>query len=53
MKRHPPGRPTIGWKLFCLIRRLQKENPTWGAPRITSELRLSGTRSGSPRCRGT
>ena len=42
MKRHPPGRPTIGWTLFHLIRRLQKENPTWGAPRITSELRLLG-----------
>jgi len=39
---HKQGRPTIGWKLFCLIRRLQKENPTWGAPRITSELRLLG-----------
>jgi len=42
MKRHPLGRPTIGWELFYLIRRLQKENPTWGAPRITSELRLLG-----------
>jgi len=42
MKRHPPGRPTIGWELFHLIRRLQKENPTWGAPRITSELWLLG-----------
>ena len=42
MKRHPPGRPTIGWTLFHLIRRLQEENPTWGAPRITSELRLLG-----------
>jgi transposase InsO family protein len=39
---HKQGRPSIGWKLFCLIRRLQKENPTWGAPRITSELRLLG-----------
>ena len=42
MRGHRPGRPTIGWKLFHLIRRLQTENPTWGAPRITSELRLLG-----------
>jgi transposase InsO family protein len=37
-----PGRPTIGWELFHLIRRLQRENPTWGAPKLTSELRLLG-----------
>jgi hypothetical protein len=41
-RRRRPGRPTIGWELFHLIRRLQRENPTWGAPRITSELRLLG-----------
>jgi len=42
IRGHKQGRPTIGWKLFHLIRRLQQENPTWGAPRITSELRLLG-----------
>ena len=42
MKGHPQGRPPIGWKLFRLLRRLQEENPTWGAARITSELRLLG-----------
>jgi putative transposase len=42
MRGDRPGRPTTGWKLFYLIRPMQTENPTRGAPRITSELRLLG-----------
>ena len=42
IRGHRQGRPAIGWKLFRLLRRLQSENPTWGAPRITSELRMLG-----------
>jgi putative transposase len=36
------GRPTIGWKLVHLIKRLSRENPLWGAPRIAEELALLG-----------
>jgi len=36
------GRPTVGWQLARLIRRLSLENVTWGAPRIHDELRLLG-----------
>jgi len=32
------GRPIIDWKLIKLIRKLQKENPTWSAQRIQGEL---------------
>lgn len=37
-----PGRPTIPRDIRELIRRLSGENPTWGAPRICSELLLLG-----------
>ena len=37
-----PGRPTIARELRKLIRRMSSENPTWGAPRILSELQLLG-----------
>jgi hypothetical protein len=33
-----PGRPGIGHELRDLIRRMSKENPLWGAPRIHGEL---------------
>ena len=36
------GRPPISFKLIHLIRRLSKENPLWGAPRIHDELVLLG-----------
>ena len=36
------GRPKIEAELRILIRRMCGENPTWGAPRIHSELRLLG-----------
>ncbi len=37
-----PGRPAVGPEIRALIRRMSKENPTWGAPRIQSELALLG-----------
>src|SRR5215470_2458013 len=33
-----PGRPKIGTEIRALIRRMSKENPLWGAPRIHGEL---------------
>jgi len=37
-----PGRPAIEPKIRDLIRRMSRENSTWGAPRIVSELALLG-----------
>ena len=37
-----PGRPAVEPKIRALIRRMSKENSTWGAPRIQSELALLG-----------
>jgi transposase InsO family protein len=37
-----PGRPRVEQEIRDLIRRMSRENPTWGAPRIESELRLLG-----------
>jgi putative transposase len=34
------GRPCIEHEIRSLIRRMSRENPIWGAPRILSELRL-------------
>ena len=36
------GRPKIEVELRNIIRRMCRENPTWGAPRFHSELRLLG-----------
>ncbi len=36
------GRPPISMKLIFLIRRLSKDNLTWGAPKIVDELALLG-----------
>ena len=36
------GRPPTERKIRDLIRRMSRENPTWGAPRIVSELALVG-----------
>lgn len=36
------GRPRIGRELGALIRRMSKDNPTWGAPRIHGELLMLG-----------
>jgi hypothetical protein len=41
-KSRKPGRPRINEEIRKLIRRMCCENPTWGAPRIESELRLLG-----------
>jgi hypothetical protein len=40
--RKKPGRPRIDARVRNLIRRMCHENPTWGAPRILSELLLLG-----------
>ena len=37
-----PGRPQADREIRDLIRRIFRENPTWGAPRILSELLLLG-----------
>ncbi len=37
-----PGRPPVERELRDLIRRMARENPLWGAPRILSELLLLG-----------
>ncbi len=36
------GRPRIDPEVVALIRRMSRENATWGVPRIQSELRLLG-----------
>jgi transposase InsO family protein len=41
-RRSKPGRPSIARKVRDLIRRLSRENPMWGVPRIKSELALLG-----------
>ena len=40
--RSTPGRPKLAREVITLIRRMAKENVTWGAPRIRAELRLLG-----------
>ena len=40
--RGKPGRPKVERELRDLIRCMSKDNPTWGAPRIESELALLG-----------
>ncbi len=40
--RKKPGRPKIDAEIRSLIRRMSRENATWGTPRIRSELRLLG-----------
>jgi len=39
---HKVGRPNISKEIRDLIRQMSRENPTWGAPRIQSELKLLG-----------
>ena len=40
--RGKPGRPRIDPVVIGLIRRMSRDNVTWGAPRIQSELALLG-----------
>ena len=40
--RKKPGRPKTDAEIRSLIRRMCRENATWGAPRIQSELQLLG-----------
>ncbi len=40
--RKKPGRPMIDAEIRRLIRRMSRENVTWGSPRIQSELALLG-----------
>jgi len=40
--RGKPGRPKIEAEIRRLIRRMSRENPLWGTPRIQSELTLLG-----------
>ncbi len=37
-----PGRPGIATEIRALIRRMSRDNPLWGAPRLRAELRLLG-----------
>src|SRR3954466_3473087 len=41
-RRGKTGRPARDAEVCELIRRMSRENPTWGAPRIRSELRPLG-----------
>jgi putative transposase len=39
---HRTGRPPIDAEIRTLIRRIVRENPTWGAPRVHGELLMLG-----------
>jgi len=41
-RKQKDGRPKLDPEIRALIRRMSKENSTWGTPRIQDELRLLG-----------
>ncbi|MBW1687044.1 MAG: transposase [Deltaproteobacteria bacterium] len=41
-RRGRPGRPAIAQEVRDLIRKMSRANPSWGSPRIRSELRKLG-----------
>ena len=41
-RRNRPGRPRIAREIRDLIRKISESNPSWGSPRIRSELRKLG-----------
>jgi putative transposase len=41
-RKRTVGRPKVEAEIRNLVRRMCRQNPTWGAPRIQSELRLLG-----------
>ena len=41
-KSRARGRPKVAPRIRALIRRMSRENPLWGAPRIQAELALLG-----------
>ena len=41
-RRGRPGRPTIAQEVRDLVRKMSRSNPSWGSPRIRSELRKLG-----------
>ena len=51
--RRRGGRPKIDREIRDLIRRMSKENPLWGAPRIHGELLMLGIEVAQSTWRGT
>ena len=46
VRRGQPGRPTVPHEVRDLIRRMSRDNPGWGAPRIHGELLKLGIQIG-------
>jgi hypothetical protein len=47
-RRRRVGRPKVAAEVRDLIRRMKRENPSWGAPRIHGELLLLGYEISEP-----
>ena len=52
-RRGKPGRPPVSSEFRGLIRRMSRENPLWGAPRIHGELRMLGFEVSEAACPST